>query len=105
MNQRKVIQTHNVIGENDPWQALASAIIIQTVKDFRSYGRMQYRLRRKLVYEKNLTEEEKQFLVRRTMQYKRKLDDLRLFFRSSYFSTLCDLDGVKLLRRLEREIA
>lgn len=104
MNQRKVIQTHNVIGENDPWQALASAIIIQAVKDFRSHGRLQYRLRRKLMYEKNLTEEERQYLVRRVRRYKKKLDELRAFFKSRRFSILCDLDGVDLLRRLEREI-
>lgn len=104
MNQKKIIQTHNVVGETDPWQALASAIIVQSVKDFRNYGRMRYRLKRRLVYEKQLTEEERQYLIRRIKQYKRKLDELRMFYRSKRFSVLCDLDGVELLRRLEREI-
>ena len=105
MDLRKKRPTHNVVGEANPWQALASEIIIRAVKDFRSYGRMLYVLRRKARYDRGLTDDEKRCLQRRIEQYKRKLDDLRLFFRSRYFCTLCDLDGVKLLRRLEREIA
>lgn len=41
----------------------------------------------------------------RIMQYKQRLDELRIFFQSGRFVLLTDIDGIQLLKRLEREIA
>lgn len=79
MNQRKNC-SHYVYGEKEPWKAFASAVIVQAVKDFRSCGRMQYELRQKFRSETKLTAEERDYLTYRIMQYKQRLDELRIFF-------------------------
>lgn len=103
MNQRKRIHTGKLVGEANPWQALAGEIVLRAVKDFRNSGRMLHLLRRKLTYDKELTEEEKQCLLCRIEAYQVIRTDLRQFFKSGWFSALCDLDGSQLLKRLERE--
>ena len=45
------------------------------------------------------------YLTYRIMQYKQRLDELRIFFQSGRFVLLTDIDGIQLLKRLEREIA
>lgn len=75
MNQKRNC-AHYVYGEKEPWKAFASAVIVQAVKDL-------YRI----------------------MQYKQRLDELRIFFQSGRFVLLTDIDGIQLLKRLEREIA
>ena len=104
MNQRRNC-SHYVYGEKEPWKAFASAVIVQAVKDFRSCGRMQYELRQKFRSETKLTAEERDYLTYRIMQYKQRLDELRIFFQSGRFVLLTDIDGIQLLKRLEREIA
>ena len=104
MNQRRNC-SHYVYGEKEPWKAFASAVIVQAVKDFRSCGRMQYELRQKFRSETKLTAEERDYLTYRIMQYKQRLDELRIFFQSGRFVVLTDIDGIQLLKRLEREIA
>lgn len=104
MNQRRNC-SHYVYGEKEPWKAFASAVIVQAVKDFRSCGRMQYELRQKFRSETKLTAEERDYLTYRIMQYKQRLDELRIFFQSGRFVLLADIDGIQLLKRLEREIA
>ena len=104
MNQRRNC-SHYVYGEKEPWKAFASAVIVQAVKDFRSCGRMQYELRLKFRSETKLTAEGRDYLTYRIMQYKQRLDELRIFFQSGRFVLLTDIDGIQLLKRLEREIA
>ncbi len=104
MNQRKNC-SHYVYGEKEPWKAFASAVIVQAVKDFRSCGRMLYELRQKFRSETKLKAEERDYLTYRIMQYKQRLDELRIFFQSGRFVLLTDIDGIQLLKRLEREIA
>ena len=104
MNQRKNC-SHYVYGEKEPWKAFASAVIVQAVKDCRRCGRMQYELRQKFRSETKLTAEERDCLTYRIMQYKQRLDELRIFFQSGRFVLLTDIDGIQLLKRLEREIA
>ena len=79
MNQRRNC-SHYVYGEKEPWKAFASAVIVQAVKDFRSCGRMQYELRQKFRSETKLTAEERDYLTYRIMQYKQRLDELRIFY-------------------------
>ena len=79
MNQKRNC-AHYVYGEKEPWKAFASAVIVQAVKDFRSCGRMQYELRQKFRSETKLTAEERDYLTYRIMQYKQRLDELRIFF-------------------------
>ncbi len=55
--------------------------------------------------ETKLTAEERDYLTYRIMQYKQRLDELRIFFQSGRFVLLTDIDGIQLLKRLEREIA
>ena len=69
---------------DDGWQALAEAIVLQAVKDYR-------KLRS---YLKNNPEDERA---------NRHLAALAEFFRSDWFEDLCDLDGRELLRRLRAE--
>ena len=66
---------------------------------------MQYELRQKFRSETKLTAEERDYLTYRIMQYKQRLDELRIFFQSGRFVLLTDIDGIQLLKRLEREIA
>ena len=68
----------------DLYEKLASAIIIQAAKDYRS-------ARKKL--KKNRKNEEAKLMV----------EDLERFFRSDYFAALSDLDGPALLTKLEEE--
>ncbi len=105
MNLRKYVRTYTIADEPDPWQALASSMIIQAVKDFRSYGRMLYRLRSKARHDKKLSEEELLCLYQRIDLYQAELGEVRSFFRSAEFLLYSDLDGIAILRRLEREIA
>ena len=70
----------SVKGEENPWQALADAIIIQAVKDYRNRARMMKRIRGRL-----------------------KKNKASNFFFSRWFSVLSDLDGYDLLDRLQRE--
>ena len=48
---------------------------------------------------------QRDYLTFRIMQYKQRLDELRIFFQSGRFVLLTDIDGIQLLKRLEREIA
>lgn len=68
----------------DPYVKLANAVILQTVKDYRT-------ARSKL--KKNPENERAKLMVK----------DLERFFRSDYFAVLSNLDGDALLERLEEE--
>lgn len=48
----------SVKGEENPWQALADAIIIQAVKDYRNRARMMKRIRGRLKKNKEMTPSE-----------------------------------------------
>ena len=95
-------KTSSVKGEENPWQALADAIIIQAVKDYRNRARMVKRIRGCLKRNKEMTSE-LACQERRLQQYEEKQDAAGNFFFSRWFSVLSDLDGYDLLNRLERE--
>lgn len=98
------VYTRNVKGEENPYQALASAIIIRAVKDYRNLILMMNRIKRRMRDDVNLTPAEYDYLAQRYDRYECLLDDAGDFFFSSLFSILCDLDGYDLLDRLNQEV-
>ena len=68
----------------DPYEALANAIILQAVKDYRA-------AREKVRY--HLKNKEAKLIV----------EDCERFFRSDWFTSLTSLDGEALLRKLQEE--
>ena len=94
----------SVKGEENPWQALADAIIIQAVKDYRNRARMMKRIRGCLKRNKEMTPSELACQAQRLQQYEEKQDAVGTFFFSRWFSVLSDLDGYDLLDRLQREM-
>ncbi len=93
----------NVKAETESWQALADAIIIQSVKDYRNRARMIRRIRERLKRNKKMTPSELACQMQRLQQYEETQDAAGNFFFSRWFSVLSDLDGYDLLDRLQRE--
>lgn len=94
----------NVKVEAESWQALADAIIIQAVKDYRNRARMMKRIRGRLKRNKEMTPSELACQAQRLQQYEEKQDAAGNFFFSRWFSVLSDLDGYDLLDRLQQEV-
>ena len=67
------------------WRALAASIILQAVEDYR---RLSWR-RVKRPYD---------------LELRREISRIERFFRSDWFSALCDLDGNKLLTDLRADM-
>ena len=97
-------KTGSIKGEENPWQALADAIIIQAVKDYRNRARMIRRIRGRLKKNREMTPSELDWQMQRLQQYEEKQDAAGNFFFSSWFSVLSDLDGYDLLDRLQQEV-
>ena len=95
-------KTSSVKGEENPWQALADAIIIQAVKDYRNRARMMKRIRGRLKRNKEMTPSELACQAQPLQQYLEKHDVARYFFFSRWLSVLSDFDGYDLLDRLQR---
>ena len=70
---------------SDNWLSLAEAIIVQATKDYRTALRSLH------MYPES------------TKQLRQKRE-LEAFFRSSWFQTLCDLDGKQLIWMLKNEV-
>ena len=96
-------KTSSIKGEENPWQALADAIIIQSVKDYRNRARMIRRIRGRLKKNREMTPSELACQEQRLQQYEEKQDAAGTFFYSRWFSVLSDLDGYDLLDRLQKE--
>ena len=69
---------------NDPYENLAQAVILQTVKDYRT-------ARKKLKYHP------------KNKDAKLMIEDCERFFRSDWFGVLTSVDGQMLLRKLQEE--
>ena len=82
---RTAVVSRYEVPTNDPYKELANAVILQAVEDYRKWtkeysgSRDDRKLRKKLV-------------------------ELKEFFRSEWFSLLTDLDGEQLLLRLKAEL-
>ncbi|MFR6027755.1 MAG: hypothetical protein ACLUMK_14855 [Christensenellales bacterium] len=96
-------KTSSVKGEENPWQALADAIIIQAVKDYRNRTRMIRRIRGRLKRARKMTLSELTFQAQRLQRYEEEQVAARGFFCSRWFGTLSDLDGYDLMDRLQKE--
>lgn len=102
--RKKVIPTHHFDQTELPWQALANAVVIQAVNDYRSFTRMLRRLQRKTTKAGALSDDERACLSIRINYYSYQLREVRSFFRSENFALYSEADGLMLLRRLEREM-
>ena len=102
--RKKVIPTHHFDQTELPWQALANAVVIQAVNDYRSFTRMLRRLQRKATKANALSIDEQACLHVRIDYYSYQLREVRAFFRSEDFALYSEADGPMLLRRLEREM-
>ena len=60
--RKKVIPTHHFDQRELPWQALANAVVIQAVNDYRSFTRMLRRLQRKAAKAGRLSDDERAYL-------------------------------------------
>lgn len=101
--RKKVIPTHHFDQTELPWQALANAVVIQAVNDYRGFTRMLRRLRRKVAKESALSDDERVYLRIRIDYYSCQLREVRSFFCSEDFALYSEANGPMLLRRLERE--
>lgn len=100
--RKKAIPTHHFDQTELPWQALANAVVIQAVNDYRSFTRMLRRLQRKAAKAGALSDDEQVYLRIRIDYYSYQLREVRAFFRSEDFTLYSEANGPMLLRRLER---
>lgn len=98
-------RTCKVRGEGDPYQALANAIILCAVKDFRNAARMIRKIRHSITCQASPEARDIEYMHLRIKQYEHFQQQAAKFFLSKNFDALCELDGNELLERLEREIA
>lgn len=96
-------KTYSVKDEKNPWQALADAIIIQAVKDYRSRARMIKRIRGCLKKPKKMPPSEVACQEQRLQLFEKEQVAAREFFCSKWFGSLSDLDGNDLLDGLQKE--
>lgn len=99
------IYTRSVKGEENPWQSLADAVVIQAVKDYRARRKMLRRLEKRLSQNKGLSDEERSYLMSRYKYHIALQDSIADFFFSEWFCAAFDLDGYDLLNCLEREVS
>ena len=103
LSRKKVIPPHHFDQTEIPWQALANAVVIQAVNDYRNFTRMLRRLQRKVAKAGAMSDDERVYLRVRIDYYSYQLREVRSFFRSEDFALYSEADGPMLLRRLERE--
>ncbi len=103
MSTAKVLLEQDIRDEFDPWQALANAVVIQAVKDYRDSRIMLRKLNRKMIAVETLSEDEAVLIKKQILDNRAMLSEARSFILSDDFSLYSGLDGIALLQRLERE--
>lgn len=103
MSMTNVLPEQDIRDESDPWRALANAVVMQTVKDYRDSRSMLRKLNRKMTAGKTLIEDEAALIKKRILDNQAMLSEARSFLLSDNFSLYSGLDGIALLQRLERE--
>ncbi len=103
MSTAKVLLEQDIRDEFDPWQALANAVVIQAVKDYRDSRTMLRKLNRKMIAVETLSEDEAVLIKKQILDNRAMLSEARSFILSDDFSIYSGLDGIALLQRLERE--
>lgn len=103
MSTTNILPEQDTHDESDPWRALANAVVIQAVKDYRNSRTMLRKLNRNMTAKKTLSMDEAAFIRDRILDYRAMLNDTRGFILSDDFFFYSGLDGIALLQRLERE--
>ena len=101
MNTQK---TYGIKDEELPWRALAEAVIVQAVKDYRICSQRIRQIQNRLHRRTGITPSETIDHKWRLRQYLDAQDAIRDFFFSPSFHVLSDLDGPRLLKRLDQEV-
>lgn len=99
-----ISKTYGVKDDELPWRALAEAVIVQAVKDYRICSQRIRQIQNRLHRRTGITPSETIDHKWRLRQYLDAQDAIRDFFFSPSFHVLSDLDGRKLLERLDREV-
>lgn len=99
----KIQHTSMITGEYDHYQALANAVILYAIRDYRNASRMLHALRIKQRHRDRYDEAGLICLQDRIKRYCILREDAASFLSSDLFGTLCDLDGRALLRCLKKE--
>ena len=97
-------KTYGIKDEELPWRALAEAVIVQAVEDYRICSRRIRQIQTHLHRCTGITPSETIEQKWRLRQYLDAQDAIRDFFFSPRFHVLSDLDGRKLLERLDQEV-
>lgn len=103
MSMTNILPEQDTRDESAPWRALANAVVIQAVKDYRDSRAMLRKLNRKMTAGKTLIEDEAALIKERILDNQAMLSEARSFILSDNFSLYSGLDGIALLQRLERE--
>jgi len=99
----RIKHTQYTYGESDPYQALANAIIVSAVRDFRNATRMIRRIGRSMNGSTDLNNTDTLWLKLRISHYELMQESITRFLLSEQFAILSDLDGETLLFRLKKE--
>ena len=91
-------------GEEQPWQTLANAVIIQAVKDYRGYAKMIRQIRARLKRHKCMPLAEIAYQEQRLVRYMNEQKAVEDFFFSPWLHILTALDGHRLRGKLDQEI-
>lgn len=97
-------KTYGVKDEELPWRALAEAVIVQAVKDYRICSQRIRQIQNRLHRCTGITPAEAIEQKWRLRRYLDAQDAIRDFFFSPSFHVLSDLNGRKLLKRLDQEV-
>ena len=99
-----ISKTYGVKDEELPWRALANAVIVQAVQDYRICSRRIRQIQTHLHRRTGITSAEAIEQKGRLRRYLGAQDAIRDFFFSPSFHVLSDLNGRKLLKRLDQEV-
>lgn len=97
-------KTYGIKDEELPWRALAEAVIVQAVQDYRICSQRIRQIQNRLHRRTGITPAETVDPKWRLGRYLDAQDAIRDFFFSPSFHVLSDLDGPRLLKRLDQEV-
>lgn len=97
-------KTYGIKDDELPWRALAEAVIVQAVKDYRICSQRIRQIQNCLHRRTGITSTEAIEQKGRLRRYLGAQDAIRDFFFSPSFHVLSDLNGRKLLERLDQEV-
>lgn len=97
-------KTYGIKDDELPWRALAEAVIVQAVEDYRICSRRIRQIQTHLHRCTGITSAEAIEQKWRLGRYLDAQDAIRDFFLSPSFHVLSDLDGPRLLKGLDQEV-